>query len=96
VVSVPYNERRHRLRGDELDPVKEAVHRDLLRRIKDRDDILTTACLFRAWYRMETYCRNKPSYPLHDTWEQIEASLDYGTVIQSTEGLIDVVAEERA
>lgn len=95
MVTVPYHsERRHRLRGDELKPVKEAVHRDLLRRIEDRDDIVATACLFRAWYRMEVYCRNKPSYPLHETWEQIEAYLGYGTVIQPIERLVDIVAEE--
>ena len=93
MVSVPYHERRHRLRGDELEPVKKAIHRDLLRRIESRDDVLATACLFRAWYRMEVYCRNKPSYPLHETWEQIEACLGFGTIAQPIEGLLDVVAK---
>ena len=37
MVSVPYSERRHRLRGDELEPVREVVHRDLLRRIEAHD-----------------------------------------------------------
>jgi len=75
-----YSERRHRLRGDELEPAKEAIHRDLLRRLEERDDLLATACLFRAWYRMEVYCKNKPSYPAHDTWEEIQAYIDYGNV----------------
>ena len=80
MVSIRYHERRHRLRGDELGPVKEAVHRDLLRRIETHDDFLITACLFRAWYRLETYCRNKPAYPPHEKWSEIEAYLDFGTV----------------
>ena len=80
MVSVPYSERRHRLQGDELQPVKEAVYRDLVRRIESRDDLLITACLFRAWFRMETHCKNKPSYPGHSTWEELEASLSFGTV----------------
>lgn len=75
-----HSERRHRLRGDELGPVKRSIHRDLLRRLEERDDLLDTACLFRAWYRMEVYCKNKPSYPAHDTWEEISAYLSYGTV----------------
>ena len=79
-VTVPYSERRHRLRGDELDPVKGAIHRDLLRRLEDRNDLPITACLFRVWYRMETYCRNKPAYPPHEKWSEIEAYLDFGTV----------------
>lgn len=77
---VPYSERRHRLRGDELEPVKEAIHRELLRRLEERDDLLNTACLFRAWYRMEVYCRNKPAYPDHDTWAEISAFLSFCTV----------------
>ena len=80
MVSVPYSERRHRLQGDELQPVKEAVYRDLVRRIESRDDLLITACLFRVWFRMETHCKNKPSYPGHSTWEELEASLGFGTV----------------
>ena len=85
MVSVPYSERRHRLQGDELLPVKEAVYRDLVRRIESRNDLLLTACLFRAWFRMETHCRNKPSYPGHSTWEELEASLAFGTVSLSPE-----------
>ena len=80
MVSVPYSERRHRLHGDELQPVKEAVYRDLVRRIESRDDLLITACLFRAWFRMETHCKNKPAYPGHSTWEELEVSLGFGTV----------------
>ena len=31
----------------------------------------------RFWYRFETHCRDKPRYPPHDTWEQIEAYLGF-------------------
>ncbi len=80
MVSVSYSERRHRLQGYELNPVKEAVYRDLVRRIESRDDLLLTASLFRIWFRMETHCKNKPSYPGHSTWEELEASLAFGPV----------------
>ena len=83
MVSVPYSERRHRIHGDEVDLVKQAVYRDLLRRLRERDDFLVSCTLFRFWYRIETHCRNKPRYPPHDDWEQIEAYLGLGSGIQS-------------
>ena len=79
-IMLHFSERRHRLQGGELQPVKEAVYRDLVRRIESRDDLLLTASLFRVWFRIETHCRNKPSYPGHSTWEELEASLAFGTV----------------
>ncbi len=30
--------------------------------------------------RAETHCKNKPVYPGHSTWEELEASLAFGTV----------------
>ena len=83
MVSVPYSERRHRIHGDEIGPVKRAVYADLLRRLRERDDLLASCTLFRFWYRIETHCRNKPRYPPHDDWEQIEAYLGLGSGIQS-------------
>ena len=83
MVSVPYSERRHRIHGDEVDLVKRAVYADLLRRLRERDDLLASCTLFRFWYRIETHCRNKPRYPPHDTWEQIEAYLGFGSSAQS-------------
>ena len=75
-----FSERRHRIHGDEIDTVKLAVYADLLRRLRERDDLLASCTLFRFWYRMETHCRNKPAYPPHETWSEIEAYLDFGTV----------------
>ena len=74
---VPYSERRHRIHGVELDPVREAVHADLLRRLRDREDLLTTSILFRFWYRIHVHCRNKPAYPDHETWEAIESYMAF-------------------
>lgn len=56
--------------------VKEAVHADLLRRLRDREDLLTTSILFRFWYRIHVHCRNKPAYPDHETWEAIESYME--------------------
>ena len=78
---VPYSERRHRIHGIELGPVKEAVHADLLRRLAEREDLLATATLFRFWYRIETHCTGKPRYPPHETWREIEAHMDNGTIM---------------
>ena len=83
MVSVPYSERRHRIHGDEVDLVKRAVYADLLRRLRERDDLLASCTLFRFWYRIETHCRNKPRYPPHDDWEQIETYLGFGSGNQS-------------
>lgn len=74
-----YSERRHRLNGLEVGPVKEAVRADLMRRLAERDDLLTASILFRFWYRISTHCMNKPRYPLHETWRQMEAHIN-GTV----------------
>ena len=69
---VSYSERRHRLNPVEVDPVKEAVHFYLLRLLEERQDLLTASIPFRAFYRIDAYCKkNKPSYPPHDTWEEI-------------------------
>ncbi len=81
------SERRHRLQGNEFQPVKEAVYRGLVKRIESRDDLLITSSLFRIWFRMETHCKHKPSYPGHSTWEELEASLGFGTVSPSPESL---------
>ena len=83
MVSVPYSERRHRIHGDEVDLVKRAVYADLLRRLRERDDLLASCTLFRFWYRIETHYRNKPRYPPHDDWEQIETYLGFRSSTQS-------------
>ena len=83
MISALYSERRHRIHGDEVEHVKQAVYADLLRRLRERDDLQATCTLFRFWYRIETHCRNKPRYPPHDAWEQIEICLGFGSDILS-------------
>jgi len=51
MVSAPISERRHRIHGDEIEPVKQAVYADLLRRLRERDDLLAICTLFRFWYQ---------------------------------------------
>jgi hypothetical protein len=55
--------------------VKDAVFLDLYRRIRERDDLLTAGVLFRFWFRVENYVRNKPSYPPHDSWAALEVAV---------------------
>ena len=79
---VPFSQRRHRLNPVEIDPVKDACHYRLLQLLQDRipEAFLEASILFRVWYRIHTYCTSKPSYPPHDTWEEIQGYLSYGTV----------------
>lgn len=81
---VPLNsERRHRLNSIEIDPVKEACYYRLINLLEERapEDLVEASALFRAWYRIHTYCTSKPAYPSHDTWDGIASNiLNYGTV----------------
>ena len=78
---VPLNsERRHRLTPVEVTPVMEAVEFHLRQLLEDRVDLLTSSILFRVYYRLREHVNNRPSYPPHDTWEEISSYLSYGTV----------------
>lgn len=76
---VPYSERRHRIHGIELPYVEEEIHRGLVRRLEEKEDLLGASILFRLWYRIHTHCTNKPKYPDHDTWEAMASYMNYGT-----------------
>lgn len=78
---VPYSERRHRLNAIEIIPVKNACCNRLIQLLQDRtpEDLLEAIALFRIWYRIENYVKNKPKYPPHETFNQIASSLNYGT-----------------
>lgn len=78
---VPYSERRHRLNPMEINPVKNACQNRLVQILRDKnpEDILEAMVLFRVWYRIENYVKNKPKYPPHETFEQITSGLNYGT-----------------
>lgn len=68
-------ERRHRIRGDELRPIKTAIRNDILKHIEERDNLLGASILFRIWYRIHTHSSNKPKYPPHETWEELEIAM---------------------
>lgn len=85
---VPYSQRRHRLNPDEIEPVRDAALYRLLQLVKTRGPgtLDEAGSLFRIWYRITYYIRNKPSYPKHGTYELISAQLPYGTVLPPREG----------
>lgn len=77
------SERRHRLNSIEIDPVKEACYYRLINLLGERapEDLVEASALFRAWYRIHTYCTSKPKYPPHDTWEALASNIqNFGTV----------------
>ena len=75
-----YSERRHRLTPVEVDPVMEAVYHRLLQLVEEKKDLPTAEILFRVYYRLREHITNRPSYPPHDTWDEISSYLSYGTV----------------
>jgi hypothetical protein len=79
---VPYSERRHRLNPDEIEPVRDAARDRLvsLLELRDPSTLDEAGSLFRIWYRISRYVRNKPSYPPHASWGEIALQLPYGTV----------------
>jgi hypothetical protein len=76
---VPYSQRRHRLNGDEIEPVRDAALYRLLQLVKARvpGTLDEAGSLFRIWYRITYYVRNKPSYPPHETWGEIAICMEY-------------------
>lgn len=76
---VPYSERRHRLHGDEVPKAIEGLRLRLLQHLKTRENLYEARVAFRAFYRLSTYCRGRPSYPNPLTWDLI-ASYVNGTV----------------
>lgn len=66
-------ERRHRINGVEIGPVKEAVENELraLCSARDGDDLLKATALFRVWWRFETHREGQPNYPEPIDWPTI-------------------------
>jgi hypothetical protein len=75
-----YSERRHRLNGDEVDPVKEAVYHKLLQLLEEKEDLPTAEILFHVYYRLREHVTSRLNYPPHSMWSEIRSYLDYGTV----------------
>jgi hypothetical protein len=74
-----YSERRHRLHGDEVPEAIEGLRLRLLQHLKTRENLYAARVAFRAFYRLSTYCRGRPSYPNPVTWDLIDSYLN-GTV----------------
>ena len=77
---VPKSQRRHRIHGSELPFAEEDLYLGLLRRLEERENLMGAQRVFRLWFRIHHYVRNKPSYPSHGTWSEISSYLTYGTV----------------
>ncbi len=75
----PLAERRHRLHGDEVPEAIEGLRLRLLQHLKTRENLYEARVAFRAFYRLSTYCRGRPSYPNPVTWDLIDSYLN-GTV----------------
>ena len=69
--------RRHRLNEEEVNPVKLACLSRLLTMVEERDpdELLNASILFRVWFRFESHCVGKPSYPRHDSYTAIEKAI---------------------
>ena len=68
-------ERRHRIHGVELPPVKEAVRQDLHRRVRESDDLEAASILFRVLWRFEHPQTGAPNYPNHSSWESLNRAI---------------------
>ena len=85
------SERRHRLNMLEVPEVIEALKLRLRYHLEDRGSLLEAAIAFRAYYRLVTHCRGKPSYPEPITWSLIEDFVELGP-FQLTVPLAEVEA----
>lgn len=73
------SERRHRLHGEEVPEAVEGLCLRLQQHLKTRDDLYGATVAFRAYFRLSTYCRGRPSYPNPVTWNLIDSYVN-GTV----------------
>ena len=82
-MAVNSSERRHRLNPVEVVPVMEAIELMLKQIVKEKSDLLTASILFRVHFRLKEYVTSRPSYPPHETWEDMSSYLWYGTVTRT-------------
>jgi hypothetical protein len=83
--TVPFSERRHRLRDVEIPEVMAGLRLRLAQLLEAREDPASAEISFKALYRMENYMPHggKPGYPEPVTWQLIEEFLDNGAVTQA-------------
>ena len=81
---VPYSQRRHRINPQEIEPILEACAQRLIHflslSIHDSGDLQEAGSLFRVYYRLNEHVMSRPSYPPHETWDEIAVYLDNGSV----------------
>jgi len=82
---VPFSQRRHRLNGDEVTPVMEAVETRLKQLIHDKEDLPSAMVLFRVFYRIREYVKSRPVYPLHESWAEISEYIYANTGVNKNE-----------
>jgi len=76
---VPFSQRRHRLHDDEVPEAIEGLRLRFLQHLKTKSDLYEAQVAFRAFYRLSTYCRGRPSYPNPVTWDLIDSYVN-GTI----------------
>jgi hypothetical protein len=67
-----YSDRRHRINSDEVEPVRDAVEKELRTLIETRSDFDKAEPLFKVLFRFDNYFHRRPPYPNPITWETIE------------------------
>ena len=77
--SPQHSERRHRLNPGEIEPVKNAcLHRlEYFNARSHPEDILEAGYLFRVFFRLNEHVTSRPTYPPHETMEEISSYLGY-------------------
>lgn len=68
---VPLSQRRHRLHGDEVPDIIEALAMLLVSRVRSGEGLERTKPAFRAFYRLLEHRTGRPNYPEPVTWDVI-------------------------
>jgi len=74
-IMVPLYERRHRIQGQEVQPVVGAMRDRLMRLVAAREDFDEACLLFRVLYRLDSHSPGRPDYPELE-WAAKEAYLN--------------------
>lgn len=74
---VPLSERRHRLHGEEVPEVLEALAMLLRARVESEEDLPGATIAFRAFYRLMMYRTGRPNSPEPITWNTIAEWIEW-------------------
>jgi len=78
---VPFSERRHRLQDEEVPETIEGLKLRLLQHLETKGDLYGARVAFKAFYRLSTHVRGRPSYPSPITWDLIGSYVN-GTIYE--------------